>query len=125
MASCLVDTCVLLWATSDPDRLSRKARRIIEDTENGIFVSHATLWEISIKVTIGKLSVPRGFFERIGELGYGMIATKEEHFSIYRRLPLIHRDPFDRLLIAQSISEKIPLITCDPEILKYRVETIW
>jgi len=125
MASYLLDTCALIWAVSDPGKLSKEAYRIIDEDENRIFVSHATLWEMSIKVTIGKLIVKKGFFEQIGDLGYEMIATKEAHFSVYRKLPLIHRDPFDRLLVAQSLCEKIPLVTCDPETSKYRIETVW
>ncbi len=125
MASFLLDTCALIWATSNSQKLSRKAHRVIADEENRIFVSHATLWEMSIKITIGKLRVGKGFFEGIEDLGYEMLPIREDHFSIYRKLPLIHRDPFDRLLVAQSISEKIPLVTCDRETAKYPIETLW
>ena len=68
MASYLLDTCALIWAVSDPGKLSKEAYRIIDEDENRIFVSHATLWEMSIKVTIGKLIVKQGFFEQIGDL---------------------------------------------------------
>jgi len=125
MASFLLDTCALIWATSDPKKLSKKAHLTIGDDANRIFVSHATLWEMSIKITIGKLHVGKGFFEQLEDLGYEMLPIKEEHFSIYRKLPLIHRDPFDRLLVAQSISEIIPLVTCDKETVKYPIETLW
>ena len=125
MASFHLDTCALIWATSNSQKLSRKAHRVIADEENRIFVSHATLWEMSIKITISKLRVGKGFFEGIEDLGYEMLPIREDHFSIYRKLPLIHRDPFDRLLVAQSISEKIPLVTCDRETAKYPIETLW
>lgn len=125
MASYLIDTCALLWALSASKKLSRKAKEIIEEPSHRIFVSHASLWEMSIKVSIGKLTVPKGFFEEIHEMGYETLATKEEHFSVFRKLPLIHRDPFDRLLVAQSLWEKCPLLTCDPETIKYRAQTVW
>ena len=125
MASFLLDTCALIWATSDPKQLSKKAHLAISDDANRIFVSHATLWEMSIKITVGKLHVAKGFFEQLEDLGYEMLPIKEAHFSIYRKLPLIHRDPFDRLLVAQSISEEIPLVTCDRETAKYPIEMLW
>ncbi len=125
MASYLLDTCALIWATSDPKKLSKKARLAIDDDANRIFVSHVTLWEMSIKVTIGKLQVGEDFFEELEDLGYEILPIKVEHFSLYRQLPLIHRDPFDRLLVAQSISEKVPLVTCDEETVKYPLETVW
>lgn len=125
MATFLIDTCVLIWATSDPEKLSKKARRMIDDDASRVFVSHATLWEMSIKVTIGKLHVGEGFFGQLEGLGYEMLPMAEVHFSMYRQLPLIHRDPFDRLLVAQAISEKIPLMTCDEEIVKYPLKTLW
>ncbi len=119
MASFLVDTHVLLWANSDPGKLSAAARGWLEDRGNRIFVSHATVWELSVKVTIGKLRLPEAFFAALPELGFETLALEDAHFEAYRKLPLIHRDPFDRLLVAQALAEEIPLITCDAEVRKY------
>ena len=73
MASFLVDTCVLIWATSDPEKLSKKSRRMIDDDTNRVFVSHATLGEMSIKVNIGELEIEEGFFGQLEGLGYEIL----------------------------------------------------
>ena len=125
MSCFLVDSRVLLWATGDPDRLSTEARRTIGDSENRILVSHGTLWELSIKVTIGKLVLPESYFTELSDQGYELLPTREEHFAVYRRLPMVHRDPFDRLLVAQALAEGLPLISCDPEIAGYQVPVVW
>jgi len=120
-----MDTCALLWASGYPEKLSRPVRKILSDPNNRILVSHGTLWELSIKVTIGKLHIPESFFETLTDHGYEMLPISEPHLKAYRRLPLYHRDPFDRLLIAQAQVEEIPLITSDSNIANYPVQTVW
>jgi len=125
MRSFLLDSCTLLWASYAPELLSPRAQGIVANTDNFFTVSHATIWELSIKVARGKLTLPKNFFNEIENAGYSLLPTALKHFDTLRKLPLLHRDPFDRLLIAQSIAEEIPLITCDPEITRYDVETVW
>ena len=88
-------------------------------------MSHSTIWELSIKQTIGKIDLPAGFFEDLPELGYEILPMEDKHFAMYRELPLIHRDPFDRILVAQAIVEEIPMLSCDAEIKKYEVSCVW
>jgi len=121
----LLDSCTLLWATIVPENLSIRAQNIINDADSLIIVSHVTIWELSIKMSIGKLTLPHNFLNEVESHGYTLLPTALKHFGVFRKLPLLHKDPFDRLLIAQSISEKIPLITCDPEIARYDVEVVW
>ena len=126
MSACyLVDTCTLLWAISASDRLSDVARSLINDSSNRILVSHASLWELSIKVSIGKIQLPETFFDSLTDFGYEMLPIREEHFAAYRELPLLHRDPFDRLLVAQAQAERIALLSSDAEIARYEVNKLW
>jgi PIN domain nuclease of toxin-antitoxin system len=125
MATVLVDSCSLLWAVDTPEKLGAAAREAIGSEENRVLVSAGTLWELSIKAGLGKLKLPKGFFEELAELGYETLGIEDRHLAEYRKLPLHHRDPFDRLLVAQSKAEGIPLVTCDPEIAKYRTASVW
>lgn len=126
MSGCyLLDTCALLWATSDPARLSQAARAVIDESNHRILISHATIWELSIKVTVGKIKLPADFFEALPEMGYEMLSMHNAHFTAYRQLPLHHRDPFDRLLVAQSQVESLPLISFDAQLAAYGIEQIW
>ena len=90
-----------------------------------MLVSSGTLWELSIKVGQGKLELPEGFVEELDELGYETLGIENRHLAEYRELPMHHRDPLDRLLVAQAKAEGIPLATCDPEIAKYGTAVVW
>jgi len=125
MATVLVDTCSLLWAVDTPEKLGDEACEAIGSTENRVLVSSGTLWELSIKVGLGKLELPDEFFEELEELGYETLGIEHRHLAEYRKLPLHHRDPFDRLLVAQAKAEGIALVTCDPEIAKYGIPIVW
>lgn len=125
MATVLVDTCTLLWAVDTPEKLGVAAREAIGATGNRVLVSTGTLWELSIKVGQGKLELPEDFFEELPELGYETLGIENHHLAEYRKLPLHHRDPFDRLLVAQAKAEGIALVTCDPEIAKYGTAIVW
>ena len=125
MATVLVDTCSLLWAVDTPEKLGDEACEAIGSTENRVLVSSGTLWELSIKVGLGKLELPDEFFEELEELGYETLGIEHRHLAEYRKLPLHHRDPFDRLLVAQVKAEGIALVTCDPEIAKYGIPIVW
>jgi PIN domain nuclease of toxin-antitoxin system len=120
----LVDTHAMLWALGEPSALSSVARNTIADPSNLIVVSSASLWECAIKASIGKLDLPENFFNSIPEAGYEVMPIWISHLNVYRTLPMHHRDPFDRMLVAQARAEGLTLISRDPEIAKYDVETL-
>jgi PIN domain nuclease of toxin-antitoxin system len=120
----LVDTHALLWALSEPRALSAAARDAIADPANLIIVSSASLWECAIKASIGKLEVPEDFFDSVPEAGYEVLPIRISHLNASRTLPMHHRDPFDRILVAQARAEALVLISRDPEITKYDIEIL-
>ncbi|RUM58964.1 MAG: hypothetical protein DSY59_02145 [Persephonella sp.] len=128
----LLDTHVFLWACVEPEKLSETVIEIIENSQNVLFLSSASIWEISIKISIGKLEILNksiGFEtfikQCIKDLELIELPICKEHIFILNTLPNIHKDPFDRILIAQSISEDLILITNDSIIKKYNLKTVW
>ena len=119
----LLDTHTLLWARSAPERLSRDALTILESAESALHVSVATLWECAIKSSIGKLEVPEDFY-RIVTDDYEILTIETSHLEAFGRLPMYHRDPFDRMLIVQARLSGLTLLTRDPDIVKYDVSTV-
>ncbi len=120
----LIDTHVLLWAaTEDVDtidsKLSSDARRLLLDGSNAIVVSAGSLFEIAIKIAIGKLPVPPEFLTTLEAHGYEILPIAPRHLEHLARLPLRHRDPFDRILVSQAAVDGLVLLTADPEILRY------
>jgi PIN domain nuclease of toxin-antitoxin system len=118
----LLDTHLLLWAAAYPDRLSRRARKLIGEPENVLFFSVASLWEVAIKNALGKrdFQADAGVLRRnLLEVGYEELAVLGEHILALRALPPIHKDPFDRLLIAQAVAEGISLLTNDVHVAQY------
>jgi PIN domain nuclease of toxin-antitoxin system len=118
----LLDTHLLLWAAGRPERLPAAARRIIDDTENELFFSAASLWEIAIKSGLGRedFQVDARLLRRgLLDNGYFDLPITGEHAVAVDGLPSIHKDPFDRILIAQAMVEGISLLTVDPLIAKY------
>lgn len=124
----LLDTHVFLWIIDDGP-LSSRARQSFMDEENEIYVSAASYWEISIKVSNGRLKLVENWMEvfdrEVVANGIRWLPIKKEHCGRIVELPMIHRDPFDRLLIAQSRFEEMTLLTADDTIQKYDVPTIW
>lgn len=125
----LLDTHVFLWLAAYPEKLSQKAKQTVQDIENSLFLSIVSLWEMQIKIQLGKLDIDIPLEELwIGQQAKSqliLLPTKEEHVWKLANLPQIHKDPFDRLLIAQSLYEKLPLITADETISKYDAGVIW
>lgn len=123
-----MDTRVFLWAAAEPGRLSDTARAVIEDPANELFLSTAAVWEIAIKYALGKLALPAipGVYvpARADAFGLRDLPLRREHAFALASLPELHRDPFDRMMIAQAQVEALCLITADPSIFKYEVETI-
>ena len=117
----LLDTHVLLWATGEPARLSPKIRDLIDAPASVVYVSMATVWELGIKANLGRLALPEGYFRSLPEIGYRLLAVEVPHVEAYRMLPSYHRDPFDRMLIAQAQVEGLTLVTNDREIERYGV----
>ena len=120
----LIDTHVLLWWLADDPRLSGKARELIADPANAIAVSAATAWEIAIKQALGKLVFDGDLEVVVGEQGFQMLPITFAHAAGVRQLPEIHRDPFDRMLVAQARAENRALLSADPVIASYPVNVI-
>jgi PIN domain nuclease of toxin-antitoxin system len=124
----LLDTHTFLWLATDDPKLTPAARAIFIDSEHDCFLSAASVWEMAIKSSLGKLSIAPGV-ERVvrggRERGLRMLDVTSDHAYLVERLPFHHRDPFDRLLIAQAIYEGMPLVSCDTRIDAYAVRRIW
>jgi PIN domain nuclease of toxin-antitoxin system len=127
--SFLLDTNALLWAVAAPHDLSRRAARIILDPDSEIAVSAINLWEIAIKSQQGKLNMipSQEYFDfHFSRLGIRrVISVEPKHVYGLLQLPLAHKDPFDRLLAAQSRTENLTLVTSDRIFRKYPVKTVW
>ena len=125
----LIDTHTLLWWDSSEERLSARVRDLLRAGSTDVAVSVASVWEIATKAAKGSLELPapaeRYIPQRIGQYRWSALPISVDHALRSATLPRIHSDPFDRLLIAQSQVEGIPLITVDPAITRYDVETIW
>ena len=124
----ILDTHAFLWALAGDPRMSRQARDIFSGSAD-LSLSIASGWEILIKVQSGKLRFPRPagpyLLSRMAENRITILPISIDHLLALERLPMHHRDPFDRMLIAQSIEEDWPIITADPMFKKYPVQVIW
>ena len=125
----LLDTHAFLWWNAGDDRLSRVASEVIRDGRNQILISVASIWEVAIKVAKGQLELPedvqRYVDARLASNRWLPLSIEPRHAVRAGGLPPLHRDPFDRVLIAQSQVEAIPSVTTDTLIHRYDVETIW
>jgi PIN domain nuclease of toxin-antitoxin system len=120
----LLDTHVLLWALGSPSTLGAQARTAIENRRTLVLVSAATAWEIGAKAALGKLRIPPDLREQLLEKRFTALPVNVEHGLRVGDLPLHHRDPFDRLLVAQAQLEGLTIVTRDPRIAAYDVETL-
>jgi PIN domain nuclease of toxin-antitoxin system len=115
----LLDTHIFYWSFYERDRLSERALDLIEGAE-AIFISSASIWEIAIKVRLGKIKAdPPELIEHIEESGFQELPVWSRHAIIVAGLPMHHTDPFDRLLVAQAISEPLRLVTADTQLKQY------
>lgn len=125
----LLDTHVFLWWNGDAENLSARAIELIADTRNEVYVSVVSAWEITIKSAKGRLILPdepaKYLRLRIQGQGFQVLPITFEHAVSVFALPSHHADPFDRLLIGQSMVEKMPLLTTDSFIRRYNIETLW
>jgi PIN domain nuclease of toxin-antitoxin system len=125
----LLDTHAFLWWITDAPELSPRARSLIADSDNRVYVSAASGWEIAIKAQIGKLVVPENpqqfIAEQIVANSFAVLPIRMEHALHILDLPMHHRDPFDRLLMAQSRVEGMPILTADSVFADYDVDVVW
>ncbi|HKI02469.1 MAG TPA: type II toxin-antitoxin system VapC family toxin [Thermoanaerobaculia bacterium] len=125
----LLDTHCWLWFLLTPERLNEEARKILIDNENEIFFSAASTWEIVIKFGLSKLKLPQPPSEYIPDrltiLGHESLPIRQEHVLRIEGLPSYHRDPFDRILVAQAQAESLQLMTADRVLTAYDVPILW
>ena len=125
----LLDTHAFLWFIEGNDKLSERAKGLIEDRENDRYLSVGSLWEMAIKVSIGKLDVPLPFTrlvrEHVRSNAIDILGLRAPHLDIQRSLPFHHRDPFDRMIIAQAKVEEMKVVGSDKKFEHYDVELLW
>ncbi len=125
----LLDTHAFLWWIADDPRLSLRARQVMEAADTELFLSAVSGWEIAIKSRLGKLRLPADLedfiVEQLGINAIQVLPIQMSHALRVYTLPDLHRDPFDRMLVAQSQLERLPILTGDPQIAQYPVTTIW
>jgi PIN domain nuclease of toxin-antitoxin system len=120
----LLDTHVLLWWLEDPKQLSKQARRLIQDGRNLVYISAAVAWEIAIKKALGKLDAPDDLEGALEANRFQPLPITIPHALAVLSLPNLHRDPFDRMLIAQALQEGFRLVSRDADIAKYPVPQV-
>jgi PIN domain nuclease of toxin-antitoxin system len=120
----LLDTHALIWWLTNNPTLAAQAKNAIADPDNLVFVSAASAWEIAIKKSLGKLQAPDDLVAQIKAKNFIPLAISIEHAVMVEQLPMHHQDPFDRILIAQGMYEKLVIITRDRKFNFYRVNTI-
>ena len=124
----LIDTHTLLWFLSNDVKLSEKAKKRIENSQNNVFVSIASFWEISIKLSLSKLILDIPFellFDESEKLGIQILQIKKDHLIYLKKLPFFHKDPFDRIIICQGMIENFDIISIDEKFDEYKVKRIW
>ena len=125
----LLDTHAFLWFVTDNDKLSSNARSIIKNSNNEVYFSAASAWEMSIKVRLGRLTIEEELepfiIKQLSENNFSTLSITIFHSIYTSKLPDIHKDPFDRMIIAQSQVEDMPLISKDKNIEKYKIPVVW
>jgi PIN domain nuclease of toxin-antitoxin system len=125
----LLDTCTFLWIAGEPRQLSARARAAFTAPDHDVYLSAASAWEIAVKQAIGRLPLPEPAAQfvvnRREHHGVESLAIDEESALQAARLPLLHRDPFDRVLVGQAIVHGLTLLTPDPLIAQYPVRVLW
>lgn len=125
MAKFLLDTHIFIWADSEPNKLSHNVQNILLDDSNQIYLSMVSLWEMQIKIQLGKLVLNTPLKQAVDRIkqnqSYRILPIYEQDLWTLETLPFYHKDPFDRLLVAQAINSDLTLITVDEHIIKYDV----
>lgn len=129
MPRLLLDTHAFLWWVEDSPQLGAAARRAIVDTKNDCFLSIASCWKMAIKSSLGKLRltepVERYISEQVAANSFGILGIELRHIAKIEKMPFHHRDPFDRLMIAQAMTDKLTIVTADKAFGSYGVKTLW
>jgi PIN domain nuclease of toxin-antitoxin system len=124
----LIDTHVLIWWSKNSRRLGPRTQKLISSPQSSVWVSAASIWEISVKSSLGRLDLSESLPERIPEdlkrHGFSILPISVEHALAVRALPFHHSDPFDRMLIAQAQCESLTLVTVAPQVMAYDVPTL-
>ena len=124
----LIDTHVWIWSLADPSRLSPESRSLLSSSRNVVYLSAASAWELAIKAALGKIELPESVETyvptRMARQGITALPVTHAHALRVSTLPPHHRDPFDRLLIAQALVERLPILTADAVFDRYDVEVI-
>jgi PIN domain nuclease of toxin-antitoxin system len=124
--SLLVDTNVIVWLLlGDRPRVSETARLALEDERHRVVVSAATVWEIAVKRSVGKLTIEDRWSRALAGLGFDALPVTSIHAEAVDHLPWHHRNPFDRLLVAQAQTERLELVSADARLAAYGVELVW
>jgi len=124
----LLDTHAVIWYLEDSSHLPSNTKEIINKNKNRIYLSSISLWEIAIKINVGKLKLVMPFDELLGNIKKGdfeVLQIEDEYLKMLSIQPFIHKDPFDRLLIATALAENLTIITADESIHKYEVPWTW
>ncbi len=125
----LLDTHTFIWLASDDPRLSERARSVLLDAEPQLFLSVASVWEMAIKISLGKLFLGKSLEALVGEQveqnSLSVLDVRTRHALGVQQLPWIHRDPFDRLLVSQALAELVPIVSGDEVFDRYPVERVW
>lgn len=129
MADLLLDTCTFLWLTSCPARLSAPARAALDDDNHRAWLSDVSIWEVCLKWQAGKIELPTPprmwFDQQIRMWSVERLKIEQNHFFRSTELPTLHRDPFDRLLVAQALEQTLTIVTPDDAIAAYPVAVTW
>ena len=120
----LIDTQVFIWSMENNKRISKNIFLLLKDQQNLIYFSVASIWEMIIKTSKKKLKTPKNIVEVINLAGFLILPINLKHVLSLTSLPAIHQDPFDRILISQSQTENLTLITSDPIIAKYKIKVL-
>jgi PIN domain nuclease of toxin-antitoxin system len=126
--TCLIDTQSFLWYIEDKPLLPKRIKEMMNDKTNTLYLSIASLWEITIKMSIGKLVLSKTLPELIQEVsvhGFKLLGIEPSHLLALAQLEMHHRDPFDRIIMSQAIAEDIDLVSSDAEFKKYPVKLLW
>jgi PIN domain nuclease of toxin-antitoxin system len=125
----LLDTHTFIWWTISVARLSSQALSLLQDRQNALFLSLTSLWEMQLKIQLGKLHFNSPLSQIVEEQqrinGLRLLAITPQHIYALGQLPFHHKDPFDRLLIAQAVTETLPLVSADPALAAYQAQIIW
>jgi len=120
----LLDSHILLWSIDEPNKLTKKEYEALNSLDNLKFISAASVWELQVKSTLGKLKLPENFKEFLENKAFSKLSVDFSHAHAAGKLPLLHKDPFDRMLISQALLEDFTIITRDPIFQRYGVKVL-